>query len=40
VGNGASGAVMRTQNSSVVMVTFGRKLSEPKLTTSGTTTIP
>ena len=40
VGNGASGAVIRAQNSSVVMVTFGRKLSEPKLTTSGTTTIP
>ena len=40
VGNGASGAVMRAQNSSVVMVTLGRKLSEPKLTTSGTTMMP
>ena len=40
VGKGASGAVIRTQNSSVVSVTSGRKLSAPKLTTRGTTTIP
>ena len=40
VGKGASGAVMRAQNSAVVMLTFGRKLSEPKLTMSGTTVMP
>ena len=40
VGNGASGAVIRSQNWSVVRSTLGRKLSGPKLTTSGTTAIP
>ena len=40
VGNGASGAVIRCQNSSVVRLTPARKLSGPKLTTSGTTAMP
>ncbi len=40
VGNGASGAVIRSQNASVVRSTLGRKLSAPKLTTSGTTVMP
>ena len=39
VGNGASGAVIRSQKASVVRSTPGRKLSAPKLTTSGTTVI-
>ena len=40
VGNGASGASIRAQNSSVVIVTFGRNVSSPKLTTSGTIVMP
>ena len=40
VGNGASGAVIRAQNASVVSSTPARKLSSPKLTMSGTTAIP
>jgi hypothetical protein len=37
VGNGAFGASMRCQNSSVVRVAFARNTSAPKLTCRGTT---
>ena len=40
VGNGASGASIFCQNSSVLSVTPGRNVSSPKLTNSGTTRMP
>src|SRR3954447_1370651 len=40
LGNGASGAVIRAQNSSVLISMPALKVSAPKLTTSGTIVIP
>ena len=40
VGNGASGATMRSQNSTVDISTPALKVSEPKVTSNGTIEIP